>query len=283
VFRFDWRGHGKSTDIKDPTKFWTNPYTGFWNNKFIAGASKRPLKNTLTVKDLRLPNYYPAFVTDLAAVRAHLDQKNDNGELNTSSVYLIGAGDAATLGFLWITAEWNRPANYPGPNQLGGFPRYDYVPQPLNGGVGAEAGETIAGAVWLSPGRPSSVSERIVQLWASKLAPKMRDNNPMLFLYGDKDATGRRGSEFLHDTVLVAKGNPQLGLQKLDQTFIKPVEKGGTLTGVNLLGENATRKTEDTIVQFLAAIQKQRAKITRKQRGFTEPYYINLPAFGLTP
>jgi pimeloyl-ACP methyl ester carboxylesterase len=286
VFRFDWRGHGKSTDIKDPTKFWTNQYTGFWNVRYIAGANKRPLKNTLdVVKDLpgqRLTGYYPAFVNDLAAVRAHLDQKNDNGELNTSSVYVIGAGEAATLGMLWTAAEWNRPATYPGPNQLGGFPKYDFIPQPLNGGVGAEAGETIAGAVWLSPGRPASVSERVAQLWASKVAPKMRDNNPMLFLYGDKDAGGRRGSEFFYDTVLVAKGNPQLGLQKLTQTFVKPVEKTA-LTGVALLGNNATLKTEDTVMQFLAAIQKDRARIARKQRGFTEPYYISLQSFGLTP
>jgi pimeloyl-ACP methyl ester carboxylesterase len=282
VFRFDWRGHGKSTDIRDPAKFAANPFTGPWNVKFVAGAGRKPLKNTLQVKDLRLPNYYPAFATDLAAVRVHLDQKNDNGELNTSSVYLIGAGEAATLGLLWIAAEWNRPATYPGPNQLSGLPKYDYVFQPLFGGVGAEAGETIAGAVWLSPGRPTTIPERAVQLWASKLAPKMRDNNPMLFLYGDKDGKGKQGSEFFHDAVLVAKGNPQLGLQKLTQTFIKPIEKTA-LTGVNLLGNNATLKTEDTIMQFLAAIQKDRAKTTRKQRGFSEPYYIRLTDFGLTP
>jgi pimeloyl-ACP methyl ester carboxylesterase len=282
VFRFDWRGHGKSTDIKDPQKFWTNTYTGFWNNKYIAGANKKPLKSTLEVKDLRLPNYYPAFVTDLAAVRAHLDQKNDNGELNTSSVYLIGAGEAAALGMLWITAEWNRPATYPGPNQLGGNPRYEYVPQTLLGGVGTEAGETIAGAVWLSPARPSSFNERVFAAWASKGAPKMRDANPMLFMYGEKDTNAKRASEYVYDTVLVAKGNPQLGLQKLDRTRIWPIEKTA-LNGVALLGNNAMLKTEDTISQFLGAIQKDRAKINRKQRGYSDPYYINLTAFGMSP
>src|SRR5438552_1022053 len=35
VFRFDWRGHGKSTDIIDTEQFWTNQVTGPWNRKYV--------------------------------------------------------------------------------------------------------------------------------------------------------------------------------------------------------------------------------------------------------
>lgn len=40
VFRFDWRGHGKSDDIKNTERFWTNPYTGNWNQKYIFGQTR---------------------------------------------------------------------------------------------------------------------------------------------------------------------------------------------------------------------------------------------------
>src|SRR5205823_1470440 len=94
VFRFDWRGHGKSTDIRDTDKFWNqsiNPWTAPANNKYIKGAKKKPLKNDIFAKDINQDKYFPVYVNDLAAVRAHLDQKNDLGEINTSTVYVIGS------------------------------------------------------------------------------------------------------------------------------------------------------------------------------------------------
>ena len=106
VFRFDWRGHGGSAEIADPVGdntrlagFWTNAITGGWNRRHVRGYSRRPVKNDLRVKpDIDLARYLPVFVTDLAAARLHLDQKNDQGEVNTSSIYLVGAGDTAALG-----------------------------------------------------------------------------------------------------------------------------------------------------------------------------------------
>ena len=288
VFRFDWRGHGKSTDIADVKKFWqTATWSAPVNNKYIAGATKSPPKATLSVeKDFgagatRLPGYLPALVNDLAAVRMHLDQKNDSGTINTSSVYLIGAGDATTLGMMWITSEWLRPAVMPGPNQLGfGVPRYEYVPQPLIGGVGTEAGETIAGAVWLTPGQPKGgllSNDATIRGWTAKLAPKLRDLNPMLFAYGEEDKVGEKHAKFYYNEVLVAEPRGG-GLKKLDQTFIKPLP-AGKLSGVSLLGDDMTRKTESKLMEYLNAIQKERAKITRKQRTFTDPYAIDLRTF----
>jgi pimeloyl-ACP methyl ester carboxylesterase len=288
VFRFDWRGHGKSTDIADVKKFWqTAALSAPTNNKYITGATKSPPKSTLVVeKDFgpgasRLPGYLPALVNDLAAVRLHLDQKNDNGTVNTSSVYLIGAGDAAALGMMWITSEWLRPAVMPGPNQLGfGVPRYEYVPQPLNGGLGTEAGETIAGAVWLTPAQPKAgllANDATIRGWTAKMAPKLRDLNPMLFFYGDQDKLGENHARFYYNEVLVAEPRGS-SLKKLDQTFIRPVANT-KLSGVALLGNNAELKTEDTLVNYLAAIQKERARITRKQRTFTDPYAIDISYF----
>ncbi len=283
VFRFDWRGHGKSTDIKDTDKFWGNNFTGPWNSRYIPGGPPRkPIKNTLLFKDLgrNADRYFPTYSLDLAAVRFHLDSKNDAGDLNTSSIYLIGAEGATGLGFGWLATEWNRPAFNPTPNQLGFAPRYDYVPQALNGGVNIEAGADISGAIWLSPQRPLSMPDAQVKAWVARYAPKMRENNQMLFLYADKDNTGRKSAEFFQNEVLVGKGDKRNGLNPLNEKFLKDLKGANQLSGAALLGNNDMLKTEDTIVNFLAAIQKDRAKITRKNRGFTAPYFVDLRAFG---
>jgi len=293
VFRFDWRAHGeKVTDIKDTNKFWLNPITGPANNKYIFGANKKPLKNELVWKDFAPPGapaaqlaqnvkkYSPVLLTDLAAARTHLDQKNDNGEVNTSSVYLIGAQEAAAVGMAWITAEWQRPATHP---VLGLGQTYQICPQP-GIAVATEAGETIAGAVWLTAMRPENTpfTENNLKGWASKLAPKMRENNPMLFLYGGTDATGKRNTDFYYNEVLVADPKKGSTLQKLEQTFSKEI-KGTNLVGDKLLGNNKELGTEDRMMAFLNEIQKERSKITRKKRDYATPYFIDLTFLGIDP
>ncbi|MCE9560753.1 MAG: alpha/beta fold hydrolase [Planctomycetes bacterium] len=294
VFRFDWRGHGKSTTITDPARFWNlqeptdqfppNPWSGPWNNSRLIlnapGPGVRKIKNDLFFKDLRNPlRYAPAYLLDLAAARHHLDTKNDNGSVNTSSIYLIGSDWAAALGLAWLVTEWNRPAFAPTPNQLafqgpGGFPTHKYVPQPLAGGMPNElGGGDISGAVWLSAARPISFNERLVKSWISG-TPKMRENNPMLFLYGAKDLKAEAQADFFVNEVLVVKPPPGSSLTKLDQTLQMEVKNGAGLNGVGLLGANTG--AEDTILQYLDAIQKNRAKLIRKNRGFTAPWSIQL-------
>jgi pimeloyl-ACP methyl ester carboxylesterase len=285
VFRFDWRGHGKrGHEIKDRDTFWTNPYTGPWNIKYVSGFGKKPLKNDIYFKDIRDPlRYLPVYLLDLAAVRAHLDNKNDLGDCNTSSIYLIGAGTAATLGMAWIVTEWHRPAVAPGLGELVPAGRYEFVPQRILGGIKVAAGEDISGAVWLSPHRPSIVSETLAKSWISNYAPRMRDNNPMLFLYGDGDAQAQRDARFFFQEVLVGAGNRSLGLLPLNPKYLFAIKGAKNLSGVGLLGNNATLQTEDTIVQFMSAIQKERAKVTRRQRNYSAAWSIDLRFFGFTP
>lgn len=294
VFRFDWRGHGKSTDIKDKDKFWgldpmnPNPFTASWNHRYIAGGPpKRPIKDTILFKDFKTPEaaikYAPMYLTDLAAVRFHLDSKNDAGDLNTSSIYLVGAESAAALGFGFLTMEWNRPAFAPKPNELGAAPRYDFVPQQLRIPIDPAGGADISGAVWLSARRPNSLPERLVENWVAKGASKMRDNNPMLFMYAEKDTKGKNDAAFFHLEALVGKGDKRNGLNPLNDAYLKEMKGADKLSGVALLGNNEKLKTEDTILKFLEAIQKERVKITRKQRNFTSPYFVSLSNFGFAP
>lgn len=278
VFRFDWRGHGKSKDITDPNEFWNNNFTGPWNKKYVKGANKKPIKNDIDIKTdvASLKGYLPILVNDLAAARAHLDGKNDQNDLSTSSIYLIGAGDAAGLGLMWMTGEWVRPAIHP---LLGAGLTYKYVPMP-GIVVDPEAGKDIAGAVWLSGRRPEAFDERVVANWV-KNQQKLRDNNPMLLLYGEKDEAAKKSAGYFYNSVLVAKGNKQLGIKALEQTFLTEI-KGTNLKGVALLGNNAQLATEDTILKYLEARQKDRASIVRRERKYPGPYFFDLgnPSFG---
>ena len=63
----------------------------------------------------------------------------------------------------------------------------------------------------------------------------------------------------------------------------KEVKGGEQLQGVKLLGQNATLKTEDTIVLYFAAIQKVRAKLASKSRKYDTPYFIDVRYFSLSP
>jgi pimeloyl-ACP methyl ester carboxylesterase len=290
VFQFDWRGHGKSTKIKDTKKFWTNiflngPASNF-NSHIRGGPPRMPLKNDLVYKDLNPPSrYMPAYLEDLAAVRLLLDIKNDKGDLNTSSIFVVGVGDAAALGMAWLTAEWKRQADMPNLNQLGIAPGYEYIPQLLNGGVKTEAGNDFAGLVWLTPSRPSAFPAAAIQRWVARpeYAPQLRENNPMLFLFADKDANGKRDSSFYYNQVLVAEPGPGARLNKLNQTFMKEVKGAAQLQGIKLLGDNAKLKTEDTIIEYFAAIKKQRQNLPWKSREYKDPYFIDVTAFGLRP
>ncbi|HYH66312.1 MAG TPA: hypothetical protein VD866_16590 [Urbifossiella sp.] len=280
VFRFDWRGHGGSTDVVDPlgdntpfTGFWTNSITGWWNQRYVRGYNRRPVKNELRVKpDINQARYLPVYVNDLAAVRLHLDQKNDQGDVNTSSIYLVGAGETAALGMMWLAAEWARPAVAPLlPNGL----QYMSVPQSTVYAPNPPAGADVAGAVWLSADRPPSVPEGAVRAWA-RSAAKLRDNNKMLFLYGADDAAAERDAEWFYHKVLVADGSrEQLAVE---QTFLYPVAKT-RLSGMNLLGQAGRRidpLPEVTVLEYLEARQKDRVSMVRKMRNYVTPYYVDV-------
>jgi len=281
VIQFDWRGHGKSTDITDPTLFWTNPYTGLWNDKYVAGARKKPLANTIAVKGTGIkPQYFPAYATDLAAIRLLIDKKNDAGELNSSSIFIIGAGDSAALGFLWMVSEWNRPQVHP---LLGAGQMYKVVP---TAGIvnDPEGGKDIAGAIWLSGSRPATsppMTIKLFQSW-SKNTLKLRDNNPMLFLYGEKDALAHEQARHVYRDVLIAQGDPQVGVKKLELTREWAVP-GTNLQGLQLLGDNSKLGTEDTILKYIAAVEKDRSSVGRTVRNYAAPYFVDLRYFGINP
>jgi hypothetical protein len=81
--------------------------------------------------------------------------------------------------------------------------------------------------------------------------------------------------------VLVARGNKAQGVASLEQTFLVPVKTSAT--GTAMLGMNNELETEDTIMNYLSARQKDRVSVVRRERKYYVPYYIDLRQFGLAP
>ncbi len=202
VFRFDFRGHGKSTDI-DPTLFWdTRTAAGLINKAFvrIPPGFTVATKNTIKVDEFRDDKYYPVLVQDIAAARNQIDLLNDTGAVNSSTIYLLGAGNAASLGMLFIASEWmreNKKPNVPVPPQFVGptrrlFPGHD------------AAGLDIGGAIWLSPAIPRGITSLNLKAWV--LSPdtiRMRNETPMLFVHADGDQSASRVSDTFFNSVLM--------------------------------------------------------------------------------
>jgi pimeloyl-ACP methyl ester carboxylesterase len=269
VLRFDFRGHGKSTVINK--QFW-----GFAENSTPLSkmAKKKPLPQALEKADIKGEAYYfPVLVNDIMAARVALDKMNDAGKLNTATVYLIGAGDAATLGMMYMATEWTRPQK---PTE---FEAKLIRSLPLvNPDPRSSAGKDIAGAVWLSPARPASVSEKAMKSWVEAFTD-LRESNPVLCLHGDGDTAGRKVGEFIVNEMLVAKPGPTARLNKLPFTKVMPIEKS-KLTGAELLKAPGT---EDAILKYLETLEKDRKNVTKVvNRNWNDSPFIHPTELGAT-
>jgi pimeloyl-ACP methyl ester carboxylesterase len=274
TLRFDFRGHGKSKDLI-PEKFWREQL-----NTTLPGANRKPLRDTIEEKDFKTKSsYYPQLVYDLAAVRNHLDKLNDDGQVNTSSTYLIGDGDAATLGMMFLATEWHREQKKPM-----GFLNTQKFWVSANMAIAAgnsPAGRDYGGAVWLTPSMMRGFSTNEMKNWVSThgrgIDGDMRKETPMLFIYGEKDSKGQSDAKTFNDQIMVAAGRGSR-LEKLDSTYIRE-RKGTDLKGVGLLGKDDTLGTEKLIVEFLDKMEEFRRKKVRITRDYTEPVKINLASF----
>ncbi|HEY2787450.1 MAG TPA: hypothetical protein VGJ05_21015 [Fimbriiglobus sp.] len=276
VLEFTQRGHGATPTDVDPD---------FWRFKFnvdcVSGSGRNPPKSSITLKDFRNEReYYPYLVNDVMAARVLLDRKNDNGQVNTSSVYLVGVGDAVNLGIFYATVEWYREAKKP--NLPPAFEPKIIDPRRLLQDTEV-AGKDIAGAVWISPAKLPAMNDSAVKAFLSRYAVRLREQTPMLFINDEKDRKGRAASNYYFNEVLIA--NPRSGtrLAKLQQTFhreLKPSGRTKPLVGVDLIGDKTG--LEEMVIKFLNKVHEERKDIPPiPTRGYTKPLLVNPPAFGV--
>jgi len=242
VMLFDFRGHGKSKDVTQD--FWKyGP-----NRAGIKGAN--PKKLSIEFSELE-KSYYPVLINDIAAVKAYLDRRNDGNECNTSSTILIGAETGATLGAAWLNAQWRLTRLIPNPIN----PLLPAQPSPN------PEGKNVIACIWLSP--TSKLGTGSVSLTKTLEVPVKFNGCPTVFMYGEKDDSGKTACETLAKNLTV-KGDPKY---KFVVTY--PVEK------TKLVGIGLTRKTlgTDTVISdYLDGVVEKKANEWTKHDFKTSNY-----------
>ena len=265
VLSFDFRGQGRSTTIIDPKTFWSYPVNQAYVRGYVAGSTN--LKKVISYSDIKSNYYVPYLMNDIAAARHDLDNRNDNGQCNTSNIILIGAEEGASLGMMWICTEFYRTAVYQNGLAIGGVVNNN------------PAGEDIAGAIWLSlrrnPGLTANSSIAFPYFQAVSSTPAVRDIQ-MWFAAGDKDVRGKEDSLYMYEKIL----NAEKKKDQLPLTSHKTIE-GTSLRGVNLIGKKEL-PTDGLIEKFLESAVKMRPNQSQKKRNASEfkPNYIDPTHFG---
>jgi hypothetical protein len=199
VFSFDFRGHGGSKAVAET--FWQVPanqtLTVYKRMKKLDGNPQQ-----IDVSDFP-PTYFPWLVNDLAAVKLSLDRLNDLGEVNSSNLVLIGAGQGATLGALWLASECARRQQLFLPN----------LTRSIRWSPNSEA-RHVVGAIWL--GMEPTLADRPIRHTLFWLHTAGHDTKvPMHFVWGKEDARAAAlTAQFLHAIGRDGKGpgNPSTAI-----------------------------------------------------------------------
>jgi pimeloyl-ACP methyl ester carboxylesterase len=237
VLTFDFRGFGESKNV-DKNKFWKFSY-----NRLIKGSVKAP--ETIDHKDFQRA-YYPYLVNDIAAAKAYLDRLNDQKQCNTSSLIVIGAGQGATLGAMWIANECRRKKDK---NSGSG------VLMPILLDDEPESRD-IACAVWLtiSPALEGRNVGGNLRRWVVEAA--QTNKIPMGFAYGKSDGN----ADTLNNGLVKAiKGSGKVKVRASVASI-----PGTSLAGSKLLERSLG--TEGIIKKYLSGVMETRGSKEHRDR-----------------
>jgi pimeloyl-ACP methyl ester carboxylesterase len=249
VLSFDFRGFGDSTKVNEKV-FWSRAMQH--NTQFVKArpaAGKFP--SAISYKDFN-PHYYRFLVNDIAAAKTFLDERNDAMELNSGNLIIIGAGQGATLGAMFLASECRRC------RITGGLGIPTMVDEPES--------KYIAAAVWLSisPKLANANIGETVKNWTRIAAADKQI--PMAFVYAKNDTTGETfGKNCLQNIRSSAKG------VKLEYTGEQAIADSAA-TGSKLLGSRLD--TENWIIKkYLEPCMKDRRMQPRKDKKLAENRY----------
>jgi pimeloyl-ACP methyl ester carboxylesterase len=244
VLAFDFRGFGKSTDI-DATKFWNAAANKTYVKKGKGGAT------SINYKDFR-SGYYPFLVNDIAAAKAYLDRLNDQKGCNTSSTIVIGAGQAATLGALWMANECRRKRD------KGAAAVVPFAQPQLDD---PECKDLAAG-VWLTVS-PTVEGRNLTGLGKWLVEAGQKNKVPMGFAFGKNDSKADTLSRSLANKIKSGRGEYKL-------TGVQPI------AGTNLGGSKLLEKslgTEKWIKDYLGLVMEARGNKEWRERESTKKAY----------
>ncbi len=257
VLTFDLRGHGKSTTVS--SGFWSPQFANLRSGFRGTGLAK---STTISASEFK-PNYWPWLVHDLAAARRYLDQRNDAGELNSGSIIVIGIGEGANLGMLWVATEFER-------SYLVGF-------LPLKSqGTPRLGGDDIAGCVWVSAvSRPKEGGVYNLDFWLRNV-PGLREKVPMGFVYGSNDAVAKRDAQQWMRTLKTLPG----GRENPKPNRLIEI-KGTELSGHNLLASSSFDVPAKILAYCDDVMKVRKAVVWEKKEPDTNPVQlVNVARFG---
>jgi hypothetical protein len=255
VLSFDFRGFGDSKEVNAET---------FWKHKHNLNASTKAINPNKPPETIDFKNfsrsYYPYLVNDIAAAKAYLDRANDRKEVNSSNLLIVGAGQGATLGAMWLANESYRRRDK--------NPKGQFAPQP---NLADPEVQDVGGCVWLTP--TQSIENRnvggAIKTW---LAVAGRTNKvPMAFYYGKNDKTG---GNLAAEWVKAVKGIDAKISKDLNVAAV-PID-GTNLTGSKLLDSSVNKKIIGHLDKMLD-VRGSREQRDKKVEDNTY-YYLIPPA-----
>jgi alpha-beta hydrolase superfamily lysophospholipase len=240
VLSFDFRGFGDSKSVS--RDFWKYPH-----NQVLRGF-RRSGKLAESIEQKDFPGYYyPNLINDIAAARAFLDRKNDTHEVNTSNLILIGAGQGATLGALWMSAEMHRQKDLTPADPLGRF----VVPK-----LDEPEGRDLAAAIWLTIS-PNLEGRSVSSAVKAALVDVARENKvPTAFFYGKNDGKAANLTLDYRKAITSKKAE----LKNTGEKAIPTTD----LTGSKLLGERLST-TSDILKQLQRVMDDRGSKEWKKR------------------
>src|SRR5262249_28761492 len=159
----------------------------------------------------------------------YLDRQNDQKQCSTSSVIVIGAGQSAALGALWMQSETRR-AKDKNASILGGVPM-----------LGEPESKDLAAGVWLTAGTAMGTGNAP---WNTFTKDIPRENKvPMAFVYGGGD---KKAAEFAKSYSVKSGKDKEAGYPRA-----VPVSNVST-AGHRLLGKG--EESEKVILDTLRTI-----------------------------
>jgi hypothetical protein len=236
VLTFDFRGHGDSKSIS-PQVFWAAqenrlavPRTGF--------DPKSP-PTSIDQKNFP-PYYYLRLIDDINGAKAYLDRKSMNKELNSSNIIVVGAGQGATLGAMWMYSQYrlHRVKGY----KTTGQPDWDEA-----------EGRDISCGIWLTMAPKIEGTTIPIKIYMEELEKTYKV--PMFFMYGKEDTVAEtETAKWLRDVMPNYKlmGNKQGFNDDKNLKLTRDYALDTKLTGSKLL--NKELSTDKTIVGYLEKV-----------------------------
>jgi hypothetical protein len=251
VLTFDFRGHGESTAVQPGMPNPKNPklsVRGFWdedlNRQGVKGlALNKPRPTEIKYADFA-PTYYPVLCNDIAAARQFLDEQPD---VNSNNLILIGAKDGATVGALWLNSEFHRFRYLSQSGQVARLDRQN------------PEGLAVAGCVWLSLSSMPGTLKSSINVGPMLEVPAKIFKVPTLFVYGQGDD---KGKTLAHACEKYVSNNDS---KSYPFTGCKTIEKAEKAAGKELLLQDLD--TTAVILEYLDKLPAGKMAKAGKRTG----------------